>query len=107
MRYFQFLEGLASLDFRRDEFIKRKIKQIFAAYFHIFNQVCQSGLVIIMKPLKGVSSHFPPQILDQILLSQCHRPRGFRFRAQVLCNLIPIFYCFLLPVHGIPFPSQK
>lgn len=35
----QFLQGLACLDFKRDEFIRRKIKQIFISYFRLFNQV--------------------------------------------------------------------
>ncbi|XP_046847860.1 protein MMS22-like isoform X2 [Xenia sp. Carnegie-2017] len=39
----EFIEGLTTLDFRRDEYIKRKIKQIFASYFHIFNQKCYLG----------------------------------------------------------------
>ena len=37
----QFLEGLSLLDFRRDEIIKRKIKQVFATHFHQSNQVSQ------------------------------------------------------------------
>lgn len=35
----QFLQGLACLDFKRDEFIRRKIKQILLSYFRLFNQV--------------------------------------------------------------------
>ncbi|CAB3980865.1 Hypothetical predicted protein, partial [Paramuricea clavata] len=63
----EFLEGLASLDFRRDEFIKRKIKQIFAAYFHVFNQKCylSTNSSPIKNPfldvLKGTLSANPTQ----------------------------------------------
>lgn len=48
----EFLEGLASLDFRRDEFIKRKIKQIFATYFQAFNQKCY-GSATSSTPIKN------------------------------------------------------
>ncbi|XP_028412649.1 protein MMS22-like [Dendronephthya gigantea] len=34
----EFLAGMATLDFRRDEFIKRKIKQIYTRYFFKTNQ---------------------------------------------------------------------
>ncbi|KAK3735817.1 hypothetical protein QZH41_019916 [Actinostola sp. cb2023] len=34
-----FLQGLSCLDFRRDDFIKRKIRQIFGKYFHPLCQV--------------------------------------------------------------------
>ncbi|KAL9969297.1 hypothetical protein ACROYT_G021496, partial [Oculina patagonica] len=39
----QFLQGLACLDFKRDEFIRRKIKQIFLSYFRLFNQMLQTS----------------------------------------------------------------
>jgi len=39
----QFLQGLASLDFKRDEFIRRKIKQVFTTYFRLFNQMLQTA----------------------------------------------------------------
>ena len=35
----QFLQGLACLDFKRDEFIRRKVKQVFTTYFRLFSQV--------------------------------------------------------------------
>lgn len=39
----QFLQGLACLDFKRDEFIRRKIKQMFTTYFRLFNQMLQTA----------------------------------------------------------------
>ena len=63
----EFLEGLASLDFRRDEFIKRKIKQIFAAYFDLFAQKCYSPTKSsqiknpFLEILKGTLSKNPDQ----------------------------------------------
>jgi len=39
----QFLRGLACLDFKRDEFIRRKIKQIFLSYFGLFSQMVQTS----------------------------------------------------------------
>ncbi|KAJ7385711.1 hypothetical protein OS493_013742 [Desmophyllum pertusum] len=38
----QFLQGLACLDVKRDEFVRRKIKQIFISYFRLFNQMLQT-----------------------------------------------------------------
>lgn len=39
----QFLQGLACLDFKRDEFIRRKVKQVFTTYFRLFSQMFQSA----------------------------------------------------------------
>lgn len=39
----QFLQGLSFLDFKRDEFIRRKIKQVFTTYFRLFNQMLQTA----------------------------------------------------------------
>lgn len=85
--YFQFLEGLSSLDFRRDEFIKRKIKQIFAAYFHIFNQVCQirfnegGSPIPISQPQILIKSH----CLSKILILFQFSGGGFCDESQFHC----------------------
>ncbi|XP_015767641.1 PREDICTED: protein MMS22-like [Acropora digitifera] len=42
----QFLQGLACLDFKRDEFIRRKVKQVFTTYFRHFSQMFQSALQV-------------------------------------------------------------
>lgn len=49
----QFLQGLACLDFKRDEFIRRKIKQIFISYFRLFNQVLPSSTQAASIPTKN------------------------------------------------------
>ena len=42
----QFLTGLLLLEPERDEFVSRKIKQIFSRYFHGFLQVCCQFVVL-------------------------------------------------------------
>ncbi|XP_068755501.1 protein MMS22-like [Montipora capricornis] len=49
----QFLQGLACLDFKRDEFIRRKIKQVFTTYFRPFNQMLQSAPATSSIPTKN------------------------------------------------------
>ncbi|XP_066028279.1 protein MMS22-like isoform X2 [Pocillopora verrucosa] len=49
----QFLQGLACLDFKRDEFIRRKIKQIFISYFRLFNQILPSSSQAANIPTKN------------------------------------------------------